>query len=103
MLQLKGCGLRSVQFDEHACMVQKNGWGGVVECGSCSIALFSLLPLSECDVEVAKIVPVLGIVGFEFGDSLGGSECVFGGVVLLFDGGEKRKEFEVVLIFFKEF
>ena len=54
-------------------------------------------------MEVAKIVPMLGIVGVELGDALGCSESVLGGVVLLFDGGEKRKEFKVVLIFFEEF
>lgn len=84
-------------------MIQKDGWWGVVKCGSRSVALFGLLPLSEGDIEVAKIVPVLGIVGIELGDALGGSESILGGVVLLFDGGEKRKEFEIVLIFFKKF
>ena len=54
-------------------------------------------------MEVAEIVPVLGVFGVEFGDALGCIEGVLGGVVLLFDGGEKRKEFEVVLIFFEEF
>ncbi len=84
-------------------MVQKDGGWGVVECGSSSVALFSFLPLSEGNMEVAKIVPVLGIVGVELGDALGGSESVLGGIVLLLDSGEKCKEFEVVLIFFKEF
>lgn len=84
-------------------MIQKDGRWGVVECGSCSVALFGFLPLPEGDVEAAKIVPVLGILGVEFGDSFGCSESSLGGVVLLFDGGEKRKEFEVVLIFFEEF
>ena len=84
-------------------MIQKDGRWSIIECGSRCVALFGFLPLSEGDVEVAKIVPMLGIVGVELGDALGCSESVLGGVVLLFDGGEKRKEFKVVLIFFEEF
>lgn len=103
VFQLEGCRLRSAQFDEHACMIQEDGGWSVVKCGSRSIALLGFLPLFEGNMEVAKIVPVLGIVGVKFGNSLGGSKCIFGGVILLFDSGEKRKEFKVVLIFFKEF
>lgn len=84
-------------------MIQKDGGWGVVECGSSSVALLCFLPLSEGDVEVAQIVPVLGIFRVELGDTLGSSERIFGGVVLLFDGGEKRKKFKVILIFFEEF
>lgn len=84
-------------------MIQKDGGWGLVECGSCGVALLGFLPLSESNVEVAKIIPVLGIVRIELGDALGCINSILGRSGLLFDGGEKRKEFEVVLIFFEEF
>ena len=84
-------------------MIQKDGRWGIIECGRRRVTLLSLLPLSEGDVEVAKIVPMLGIVGVELRDALGCIESFLRRVILLFYGGEKCKEFKVVLIFFEEF
>ena len=84
-------------------MIQKDGRWGIIECGSRCVTLLGFLPLSEGDVEVAKIVPMLGIVGVELGDALGCIKSFLRRVILLLDSGEKCKEFEVVLIFFEEF